>query len=201
MDKALTTDEFIKFVKKSLKEYGFKLKLIDDVLRIDASEVSGYFEEESKSIKVSTKYEKYLGVLVHEFNHFQQYIENDPLYFNGVEHIDKVWNWLSDDFKFSGEGHKKEAFRAVIAMELDCERRSVAMIKEYQLDVPLDEYIIDAYIYLSYYNFMKKYKTWYKEDVQLKDMREHKCFSKANLRSDFKNLSKEMIDVFRAYSK
>ena len=46
-------------------------------------------------------------------------------------------------------------------LELDCEKRTVALLKKYKIDIDIGEYIRNANVYIHFYNYMKQYRQWY----------------------------------------
>ena len=69
--------KFLDYVHSQLRKNKFKLILHMDNLKIGKNYVSGYFSEDTKEIVISIKEENWLEILVHEFNHFVQFINNE----------------------------------------------------------------------------------------------------------------------------
>lgn len=120
---------------------------------------SGFFDSNLKILSVATGHpiKFWFSTLLHEYNHLLQYIEN-PKKFDGGG-ID-LWKWISGDIKAT----KKEARLAINYsrdMELDCEKRTVKLIKSLpELDMDIDEYIMSGNAYLYFYSIVYKYRKW-----------------------------------------
>jgi hypothetical protein len=196
--------EFLETVRKTLRKHRYKLILCVDELLINDNAVAGWFDEDAKEIVVSLKCEDYLENLVHEYNHFLQLIECEPKYLvlsrGDSNMLEELWGWLDGDFEFVSVKRKNIVFSSVLEMELDCERRSVEMIKKYELPISLENYTHAAWVYIHYYNYVKKYRTWLCEDIGMHDMVELKEFP-GNLSDDFRKLPPGFAEIFKKYSK
>lgn len=200
---------FLDFVHSQLKKNKFKLVLSLDDLKIGKNSVGGYFDEENKEIVISINDSEWLSILVHEFNHFLQFINNTEKYRllndGDTDMLSEVWEWLDKEIEFPNIKRRNLVFKRVLEMELECEMNSVNMIKKFDLPINLDEYIYCAYVYLNYYNFCKKYRTWFLEDVKLADIVEIKDasieFGGISLDRKFNTLPKQFDEIFKKYSK
>lgn len=101
-----------------------------------------------------------LDVLIHEYCHMQQYIEQSPEW-KAIINNGCIWDWIdgSDDFT---EDELDASFRASYEVELDCEIRSVVQHMEWNTGINLDEYIQKANAYTMFYIFMRENRVWYK---------------------------------------
>lgn len=204
-----TVQNFLDFVHSSLKKHKMNLILSLDPIKICSNVVSGYFSEEDREIRIDISDRTWIETLVHEFCHFLQYIENDPFYTcleqGDTNFLSEAWDWLDGSLEFVSTRRRNLVFRKILEMELNCEKRSVEMIKKFELPIDLDEYIFAAYVYINYYNFAKKYRTWLKIDTVLGSIFEIKeCaekFGGISLDQDFKQLPKEYEEIFKKYSK
>lgn len=189
--------EWLEMVQSDLKKHKTKLKLFQKKIKIGDSGISGYFSHEEKAIVLnSTK--PFLDLLVHEYNHFRQAIEIPELFHEWLNGSFPIWDWIDGTCEFSSRKERNHAFDCIIKMERDCEIRSIAMIKEYSLPIDLDEYERIAWIYVNYYNFARKHRTWFREDVKLNEIKE---FDGYDYSFDLIKMTKEMEAVFEKYSK
>lgn len=146
-----------------------KIKVIFEPKRYviaDSEKCSGYFNEGSKELVVATKIASvnWLATFIHEFNHFNQWHEKDPLYMkvsNNVYLDGDMWDWL-DGEKIPKE-RVRRSIKAYQKLELDCEKRTVQMLKKYNLSIDIENYIIGANIYILFYNIVLKVGKWYKQ--------------------------------------
>jgi hypothetical protein len=139
--------DFIRMVRNDLAErdcilvFGRGKQINCNGFRVD-----GYFSEHEKEIRVARASTQWLGVLAHEYAHYRQWVEGDPTYLQADDAIDMIDNWFAG--KEYAERDLTRAFRIVRKMERDAERRSVDLIKYYQLPVNLDLYIRRANCYI-----------------------------------------------------
>lgn len=99
---------------------------------------------------------RFLGTLLHEFNHAEQWAEGN-WFWEQTSKADDIWNALKG---------KKVANQAVKwgiqrDMEADCERRTVRLIKELGADIEIDAYCQAANAYLHFYNLLAETKRWF----------------------------------------
>jgi hypothetical protein len=189
--------EWLEMVEADLKKHGTKLKLFHKKLRMGDSAISGYFSHEEAAIVLNTK-APFLDLLVHEYNHFRQAIEIPDLFHEWLNGSCPIWDWVDGTSEFSSRKERNYAFDCIINLERDCEVRSIRMIKEYSLPVDLAEYQRIAWIYVNYYNFARKHRTWFGDDVKLTEIRE---FDEYDYSFGRIKMTKEMEAVFAKYSK
>lgn len=189
--------EWLEMVEGDLKKHKTKLKLFHRKLRMGDSSISGYFSHEESAIVVNVK-KPFLDLLVHEYNHFRQAIEIPDLFHEWLNGSFPIWDWIDGTYEFPSRKERNYAFDRIIKLERDCEIRSIEMIKEYSLPVDLDEYKLIAWIYVNYYNYARKHRTWFGDDVKLTEIRE---FDEYEISFDRIKMTKEMEAVFGEYSK
>jgi hypothetical protein len=148
---------FISYVKEECKKYGVKCD-IRDVKSVEADGVtcSGYFNESDKTLVVAMKAHNSLGLLVHEYCHMTQWIDGIAIWKLATKSLDKMHEWLE------GKSVKNIRYHLGIVreMELDNERRSVQMIKKWNLSVDVKEYVREANSYVQLYNWMYHSRIW-----------------------------------------
>jgi hypothetical protein len=199
---------FLDYVHSSLRKYKIKLILSLETTTIGKNQISGYFDDASKELLVCINEPNWIETLVHEFCHFLQFKEQDPLYTSldqgDSNYLSEVWDWLDNKHEFVSTKRKNEAFRKIIDMELDCERRSVEMIKRFKLPINLEDYEYTAFVYIHFYNFCKKYRTWFSDGVSVADIVEISDLEdkyKISLDGDFRKLPPEFEEIFKKYAK
>ena len=150
--------KFINDIDKSCKANGYKLDL-QNVRYIDIGDGSpsaGFFSEDLKVVAVSLKAKDFIGILAHEYSHLTQYIEDESLYnFYSVSYS-KIFEWLD------GKRIKNIQFHLdnCLALELDCEKRAVELMKTYELDVDLKDYIKRANAYMYFWKNLRFTRKW-----------------------------------------
>jgi hypothetical protein len=148
-------------LRKSAEEYDLELILADTetvYLPDSTTPVRGYFSNEPLTLAVGmdTSLENWLPVSLHESCHFDQWKEKDPTftksYVNGEDSLYLLFRWVdgedipADDLRL--------AFELTKECELNCERRVVKKIKEFELPIDVDEYCKRASAHIHYYNYM-----------------------------------------------
>ena len=147
--------QFVKFVRSHLAEYGMKLIIgRGKHVNTDGFRCSGYFDESGGTIAVARKSNEFMQVLVHEYCHFLQYINNSKIYKKCYDASFIVDQWLK------GKNYPikkvKRAFFLVRAMERDCERRALKIIKEFNLKIDSKMYAKRAHVYIYSHFLMEK---------------------------------------------
>lgn len=157
--------EFIGYaVAESSKKSVSVLFLPKKSVKVDGIKCSGYFDEDGRRILVATKkaQKDYFPVFIHEFCHFQQWAEKDPLFMiptNNEELDNDIWEWLNgDDIPMS---RVKKSVLAYQKLELDCEKRAVEHIRNFGLSVNVEQYIKMANVYVLFYSMILKTRKWY----------------------------------------
>lgn len=125
--------------------------------------VGGYFLHKPKELAIATgmKFEKWFQIFIHEFSHFRQFMEQEPSFMLNVtekaaEKFDKI---LSGSKKFSNK-EVNHYCKILQDLEIDCERRTIELIKEYNLEIDVDLYTRKANAYIFLYTYIMKYRQW-----------------------------------------
>lgn len=151
---------FIDHVKKICKIYGVKCSLRNSrYVKMDGNvRCSGWFDEEKPELVVAMNREDWIEILSHEYSHLTQWVEQIPVWKKAEVSLAKVWEWLD------GKNHRNIQKHISVArdLELDNEKRSVNVIKQFNLKVDLDNYIKKANAYVQFYNWMGKTRKWSK---------------------------------------
>lgn len=185
---------FLHYVKGKCKKHGIKLILRNvSYFRIDGNiRCSGYFDDSEKVLAVAMRSSTALEILVHEFGHLTQYLDNCKPWKDLGSSLDKMTDWLLGK---NIQDYSKH-IDATREMELDNEKRSVQIIKDFGLNIDIDSYIKKANSYVYFYNWIKQTRRWsnpknspYKNKILLKVM--PKTFQKS-----YKTIPKHIEKVF-----
>lgn len=186
--------EFIKFVKQECKKYGIKceLKNTKTINFGENSRCSGYFD--GGSLVVAMKRPDAMQILVHEYGHLTQWAEQCDLWVQceKSKSHDKLWKWLN--------GKRVRSIQNAVELcrdlELDNEKRSVKLIKKFNLNIDTDLYIKKANAYVQFYNYLAVSRKWCKpSNSPYKNKRLLKLMpDKFNM--NYKKLSKKVLKVF-----
>jgi hypothetical protein len=154
-------DLFVEDLKYLCKQHKIKLTfnrsrtvLIEGKIRS-----SGYFDSEGRELKIGKKRSDWLQLLVHESCHVDQWLEGAECWkWEDEMGNDIVDSWLLG--KHYNYNKLRRAFRNVILLELDCEKRSIDKIIEYDLPINVHSYTQKANAYLFYHHTVLKTRTW-----------------------------------------
>lgn len=150
--------QFIKFVRLQCKQHGIKLILKKRAYLVLSRNVrcSGYFDESARKLVVAMNNSGALSVLVHEFAHLTQWVDNCEPWRTLGNSLDKLHGWLD------GEEVKgiKRALAKARDLELDNEKRAVKLIKEWNLPIDIKVYTQKANAYVQFYNWMYFTRRW-----------------------------------------
>ena len=127
----------------------------------------GYFypghkkEKPVFAVAIKKSLKEWLPVFVQESCHLDQWIENTKIWRESCE-LD-----IFDDWVLGKEFDKKtlnKSLRNSINIELDCEKRAVQKIIEWNLPIDVKEYIQRSNAYIMSYNYVKKKRRLYKKE-------------------------------------
>jgi hypothetical protein len=143
---------------------------------------------------VASKNPNFHTVFIHEFAHLTQAVERIPIWY---EYGD-IWSALQKN-KVS-VAHWDE-FIKVIAVERDCERRAINLIKKFNIADP-KKYAQNANIYLYYYQYVFLTKHWSRRKSLYDCPGLYKLVPKYLLSTDhFSSINMEVMTCFFDYYK
>lgn len=96
-----------------------------------------------------------MSVYVHEYGHYLQWLDDTSIW-HDEDHVTPFFNWLEGE---QDTITKKQVYGAQM-LELDCEKKAVELIKDFDLPINLDWYIKCANAYLFSYNSIYKRRKW-----------------------------------------
>lgn len=154
-------DLFIKDVRRKCREYGVKLILKrSQKLEIEEGMYGGgYFDPETKTLAVAKYHVDFLALLVHESCHLDQWCEEAKVWKKSYE--GDAGNELDEFLNGKEVSNIRAALNRVKALELDCERRSLVKINQYELPINQVVYAQKANAYLQFHNYMLLSKKWH----------------------------------------
>lgn len=136
-------------MKKDFKKHNVSVRFLTGRYAFsDKERVSGWFDDtnpEKMKISVATGFKKkteWLGVLAHEYNHLKQQVSNCEVYrrsiyksYKASNEIDKFVGNIYNEYAISKNKRIKKsdayvALRRIVALELDCEKRTLKMLKK-----------------------------------------------------------------------
>lgn len=180
----MTSDDIIWDITRRAWRFGVSVLLSPDrtVEAADGIQCGGYFDEDSKTLAVATnrREEVWLGVLLHEYSHLTQWVEDAPVWRAAKS---DMWDWLA------GKRVKgiRESIRTVQDVEADCERRTIRLIRELDAPVDLESYTRCANAYIHFHNVIADKRKWYRPDVVMGDRAELLAVANPTFDRDFTN--------------
>jgi hypothetical protein len=152
------TYQFTKYVRKQCKLHGIKLILKKRKYLVLSGNAycGGYFDDEARELVVAINHPESLGILVHEFAHLTQWVDNCDPWRKLGDSLIKIHDWLG------GKQVKgiKRALAKARDLELDNEKRTVKLIKEWDLPIDTKLYTQKANAYIQFYNWMYFTRRW-----------------------------------------
>lgn len=187
---------FVELVRVHLSCYNMRLSITKTpTVKAGKVDVGGYFCD-GTGIRVAGECKGWFEILIHEYCHFIQWVENYVGYDRFDKHYDGWNSWLAKKINLKKKDlHVK--FLAIRNFELDCEVRAVRLIKKYNLPVNVVKYIQDANAYMFFYAYVKKYQIWPNKVIteKLKKI-QSKRFLKPN---KYNKMSKEFEGLITRY--
>lgn len=152
--------QFVRHVKDHLAQYGMRLVIgRGRLLNCGGYRCEGFFNDQEKMIKIARHSANFLETLVHEYSHFLQYINNSKIYQKSDKAILMVDDWFAGkDFP---EDKLRRSFFIIRAMERDCEKRAVKLIKKFNLQIDEKLYTKRAHCYIYSHFLMEKTRKFY----------------------------------------
>jgi len=186
--------EFIKYIKQECKKYNIKcdLRRTKYVRLSGKMTCSGYFDDCNMELVCSMNRPDSLEILVHEFGHITQWIDKIDLWKKADISIPKVDSWLMGE----NVSDIKKHLEVTRDLELDNEKRAVKIIKKFDLDIDIDQYIKKANAYIFFYTRLLATRKWcsptnnpYNNKRLVKQMPAH-------FRMNYNKLPKKIEQVF-----
>lgn len=162
MDRRIKT--FIRDLEKKCQENNVKLELHKgNEVKYDANLVcTGYFDVDSPgeenailACALGDYSSIYVSTLVHESCHMDQWLEGAKIWENHTS-CGVIDLWMDGNQIKNVKKHIK----LVRDLELDCEKRTVKKIEEYDLPINIKEYTKKANAYIHLYNYIEITRKW-----------------------------------------
>jgi len=186
---------FIKFVKKELKRNGIDCILTKGkTVKCEGALVGGYFSDSEKKLVCATGrcFNDWFAVFVHEYSHYTQWKDNCKPWSDVGNSLDIMWNWLNNKDYPNINKHIDKCKN----LELDNEKRSVQLIKDFNLSLNIPIYIKKANAYIYFYNYMKITRRWVKKGKSVYNNNNILKYMPDTFRASYKRLPKKIEKVF-----
>lgn len=130
--------------------------------------LGGYFcsEERILAAATNTSFKKWFPVFVHESCHMDQFLEDSEYWKitniqGGGCALYNLFEWIEGKKKLTPEQTTRYAYLCG-QLELDCEKRVVQKIADWNLSICPEHHTREANCYVLFYNFIAKYRIWSK---------------------------------------
>jgi hypothetical protein len=148
---------FLDYVRAACDKAGVQLRL--EARYYTRAGDSGWFDDEKKILLVCVNDADWLTILAHEFSHLSQWTEKSPLYKEESEDQEDFEAWLAGTKRIS-KPKLIHVVRNIQRCELDAERRTVRLIKQFHLTTDIKKYIQVANFYIWQYEAARKFGRW-----------------------------------------
>lgn len=187
------TTRFVKHVRSECKKYGIKFLLKRSKYVITEGNIRcvGWFDDIKKELVVAGKDRNWLLTLVHEYAHLTQWADKCKEW-QDTESIGNIDDWLNGkEIK-----NPKRALAKTRDLELDNEKRSVKLIKEWNLPINIKIYTQKANAYIQFYNYMYLTRRWH--PIKNSPSTNPKVYKQmpAIFSMNYKKLSEKYLKVF-----
>lgn len=117
------------------------------------------------TLHVATDRKDWEETFIHEYCHFLQHLDEQRGIFINYPNMtyqsyEDWWAWINHKEEFP-KSKIKRIRRGLQKMERDCDRRAVAMIRKYKLELDAKAYAQRANSYQLLYTLIEKHRKWY----------------------------------------
>jgi hypothetical protein len=164
---------------------------------------AGFFDDDPLEFAVAAKgsVRSWLPTFVHESCHLDQWLEKSKLWthrINGQLPSNLFDAWLKHDREF-GTDEIQSIIDAIVAIELDCEQRSIDKICKHPLPIRTDSYIRKSNAYIYSYRVIQETRNWDHSSAYLvpkiwKRMPAHFQNDYSHLPDDLRAIFKPVLD-------
>jgi hypothetical protein len=162
---------------------------------MDGVKCGGFFDDSAKPpvLAFAQGREDFLGLMVHEYCHMTQWIDQIPLWAEAETALSIMWNWLA------GEDHEDIDWAIGIArdLELDNEKRTTEMIIKWNLPIDPVEYVKKSNAYVLFYNYIKTTRKWSEPDNSPYTNMNIVNAMSDKFDMDYEKLSDELLEIYK----
>ena len=191
-------ERFVKWVKKQCRKYGVKVRLKNvKYLRLSGNiRCSGYFDDaetDTPTLVVAMNRPDWIEILAHEYCHLTQWVEKQSIWYQAGDSLPYIDEWLTGTEVPDIEHHLGVARD----LELDNEKRTVALIERWDLNIDIDRYIQKANAYIQFYNYLGKTRRWSRPDNSPYGNENVLKAMPTDFRMNYKKLGKRLEKIFQ----
>jgi len=139
------------------------------------------------------------GIFVHEYSHFLQWRNKKGIWYDiDVDKESNFWEWLDGNKKMSKKS-LREISLLIGAVEADAERRSVGIIKKWDIDINLKEYKRKANTYIFFYTVIPDIGSWYSSGTPPYEIPEIMDLMPNTFLSDYSNPPEGYLELIKKH--
>jgi hypothetical protein len=204
-----SNDNWLHFITDCITElckYDVKIELSnsDNVyIQEENIRVNGYWDDSNENhlvfaCAIGKPIKKWGPIFAHEYCHFLQWKDKDQLWYDyqsiSVDENYKIYHNLpieKDRLEFCLNTYRD--------VELDCEKRTVKLLKKYKVPVDITEYIRGANAYVHFYNYIKRYRKWYPPKKMPYACRALHRLASPTFEENYDEIPKHMVKAYERY--
>lgn len=199
------TEAFLKFVEEQCAAQKITLFLSskDHVVTGNGCKCNGFFDDDSKVLAAAAgkSFDKWFKTLVHEYGHMTQWLDQSPEWKTmkdpaDAEVIVELWYDHLIELTPTQLDNWVKKGRDV---ELDCERRTVELIKKHHLPIDIVEYTQHANSYIYFWTYTKHSRKWYTIGKEPYNIPEIVRAMPAHFDNDYDNIPSHVMTLFKKH--
>ncbi len=112
-------------------------------------------DEDKREFAVAMKHHMGFEILIHEYCHFLQWKTDRKFWDSTLKTYDILFDWIADPTLNISEEDLEKSFKDIMAIEHDCEKRVLKLVKNCPIeDFDTDKYIraVNAYLWSYHLN-------------------------------------------------
>ena len=153
--------QFVEQVKAELHSYGFRLCFgRGRTVNGGGWRSMGFFCDRERVIRVARGRADWLDILIHEYAHFRQWVEQPAHVYNADAAASITVAHYLHDGKPVPAATLRRAFRRVMAFERDAEMRAIKIAKAHHLPIDEERYARFANLYIYSHHLMRDTGRW-----------------------------------------
>lgn len=131
--------KLIEHIENECQKHNIKLRIDRNVnsFKFSGTSIVGYFDHYERELAVAAKNGRFMGILIHEYAHMLQWIEN-PKSYSSHKYI-KFWDWV--DLKYSNKDGAKSALFSYCFLERDCGIRGLQIVKDFHIPLSYTRWV------------------------------------------------------------
>lgn len=191
-----------------LKSYDVEVELTTNkkvFVDFDKTYTKGFFDDSTNprkpllSCSVQGNLEDWITVFAHEYCHFLQWKEKRKIWYKYAKLDAEILHKCVSNKPVKKDTLEKY-LNCVRDMELDCEKKTIKLLKKYKLPIDYDKYVKGANVYVHYYNYLKIARKWHgKNQIPPYQIKEIIDAVKPEFYDSYDEIPQNLLDLFLKY--